>query len=185
MAIAFVLAAAACTPHDGARAVSPDAVVTGSDGVDRPLVAIASGSKLTVVTFFSAHCPCQAAHDERLRALHAAYSGAGVAFVSVDAEVSASPARDADEAKARGYPFPIAQDRGGALAKALGAEYATYTVVIDREGRVRYRGGIDSDRTHVSDRGTFYLRDAIEALLAGGTPRVAESKALGCALQTW
>jgi peroxiredoxin len=145
--------------------------------------SLGQGARLTVIVFFSAHCPCQAAHDPRLLALHARYSARGVKFVAIDAEVTAASDVDAREAKARNYPFPILSDPDGRLADELGAEMATFTVVIDEHGRVLYRGGIDSDRSHLTDDATPWLDDALEALLDGKAPKVASSKALGCALQ--
>jgi len=145
--------------------------------------ALGRGSKLTVVFFFSAHCPCQAAHDPRLRALHARYFSRGVKFVAVDAEATASTDVDDREAAARHYPFPIVSDPEGKLADALGAEFATFSVVIDEGGHVLYRGGIDSDRSHLTEDAQPWLDDALAALLLGNTPKIVESKALGCALQ--
>jgi hypothetical protein len=100
----------------------------------------------------------------------------------VDSEVGGSPDADAAEAKRRGYPFSILTDRGAKLADALGAEYATYTVVFDSSGRVRYRGGIDSDKQRLHDDATFFLRDALDDLLAGRAVRTSEGKTLGCVL---
>ena len=50
------------------------------------------------------------------------------------------------------------RDPGATLAKELGAQYATYSVVLDADGRVRYHGGIDSDKNHLHDDATPYLR---------------------------
>jgi len=145
----------------------------------------AGTSSATVIVFFSRGCHCLALHDARLRALYEAYHPRGVRFLMVDSESGATPQRDEADARDRGYPFPIVLDRGAKLADLLGAEYATYTVVVDREGRIRYRGGIDSDKTRLHDDATPYLRSALDDLLAGRPPRIAEGKALGCALQKW
>jgi hypothetical protein len=99
--------------------------------------------------------------------------------------VRATPEADAAEAARRGYAFPILLDRGGKLADSLGAQYATYSVVVDAQGRVRYRGGIDSDNMHLRDDATRYLGDALDDLLAGRSPRVAQTKTMGCALEKW
>ena len=147
------------------------------------MASITSASRFTVVTFFSAHCPCQRAHDGRLRALYDVYAPRGIGLVAVDSEVAATEARDVAEAKERAYPFPLLLDRGGALARALGAEYATYTVILDDHGAVVYRGGLDTDRTHPTEGATPYVRNALDDLLAGRSPRVAKSEALGCTLQ--
>jgi hypothetical protein len=138
-----------------------------------------------VIVFFSPDCRCLDVHEPRLRALFDAYHPRGVQFLMVDSEARGSLERDAFEAQRRGYPFPILGDRGARLAEALGAEYATYSVVVDGSGRVRYRGGIDTDKTHLHDDATPYLKDALDDLLADHEPRVAAGKALGCSLQKW
>ena len=144
-----------------------------------------SAASLTVLVFFSADCDCQAAHDARLRELAVHYRARGVAFFGVDSEVDATVARDAQEARRRDYPYPLLIDRGARLAQQLGAEYATYTVVLDAQGRTQYRGALDSDHMDLHDAATFYLRDALDDLLAGRPPRRARTEALGCALRLW
>lgn len=161
------------------------ATLTAQDGVGRPLQEIASKAPLTVLVFISADCPCLAAHLDRLRAMAATYSPRGVQFFGVDSEVGASPERAASEAQSLALPFPVLVDPGAKLANAVGAEYATYTVVVDREGRVHYRGGIDTDKRKLHDDATTYVADALDDLLAGKPPRRAEGKALGCSLRKW
>jgi hypothetical protein len=176
-----LLSAAGCIPvRVPAARGAPHLVLPGTDGRDHPLVD--RGAKLTVVEFFSVRCPCQAKHDPRLRDLATAYAPRGVSFVAVDSEAGASAARDRDEAARRGYPYPILVDVGGSAARALGAAYATYTVVVDPAGRLVYAGGIDSDKNHLHDEATPFLRDALDDALAGRPLRRAEGKALGCAL---
>jgi hypothetical protein len=181
--VVVALFAAGCGPAPASATRAPSGVFVGSDGASHDVAAIGHGAKALVVTFFSPSCPCQAAHDERLRALADAYASRGVRFVSIDAEADATPARDRDEAARRGYAFPILADPRGTLADRLGADVATYSVVFDAAGRVRYRGGIDSDWTHATPAAEPWLRDAIEAVLRDEPLREVEKKALGCALR--
>ncbi len=181
-ACAPAAAPVATLPTLGASGV-PAAALPGSDGAAHRIADLARGAPFTVVTFFSADCPCQRVHDARLREMAAGYRARGVAFVAVDSEATATPAGDADEARRRGYPFPLLTDARGAVADALGAEYATYTVVLDASLRVRYRGAIDSDKAHLTDDADPYLRDALDRLLAGREPERAATEALGCALR--
>jgi thiol-disulfide isomerase/thioredoxin len=177
--------AAACLFLAGCASVQapPHGSVPVIAGEGPSLDDLTRGAPLTVVVFFSSHCPCQRAHDERLRALASKYGPAGVRFVAVDAEAGASRPRDEAEARARGYSFPILDDPSGSLADSLGAEYATYTVVLDAGQRVRYEGGIDSNKQHLTEDASFFLRDALDDLLAGREPRVPEGKTLGCVLR--
>lgn len=163
----------------------PSAPLVRSGGETVDARELAAGARLTVFVFFAAGCHCLEQHEGRLKALYEQYRPRGVQLVMIDSETSASPERDQAEASRRGYPFPILDDRRASLASGLGAEYATYSVVVDAQGRVLYRGGIDSDKTHLSDGAALYLKDALEDILAGHAPRVAEGKAFGCSLQKW
>jgi hypothetical protein len=148
-------------------------------------VAPRGTQRYTVLIFFSADCHALRAHDERIRALASEFAARGVRFVALDPETRASAAGDRDEASRRGYPFPILLDDGARIAHALGAAYAGHAVVVDPTGAIVYQGGIDSDRVHLTDDATPYLRNALIDLLAGREPRVADAKVLGCALRTW
>ena len=180
--LALTASLAACAPPPRAPSRLPQATLLASDGA-RQLAEIVRPGRVTVIVFFSADCPCQAAHDARLLDLSAAYAGRGVDFLAVDSEAGASPERSAKEAKARAYPFPLLADPTGSLADALGAEFATYTVVVDGEGSMRYRGGLDSDRAHLTADASLWVRNAVDRLLAGGSPDPAQTEALGCALR--
>ncbi len=71
------------------------------------------------------------------------------------------------------------------MARALHARYATASVVARRDGRVFYTGAIDSDDAHLHNDAQLYLRDAIEAALAGRQADVTHTEAPGCALTLW
>lgn len=162
---------------------SPEALTDrflGTDGVWHPIPD--PQANFTVVEFFSAHCPCQAQHDERLRDLAARYRERGVVFVAIDSEADATPTRDAAQAIQRGYPYALLTDSEGAAARALYARYATYSLLVNRSGQVLFRGGIDSDRVHLRDDRIAYLEDAIEDALASRPVRRPLATTLGCSL---
>ncbi|MGH7295899.1 MAG: hypothetical protein ACRELB_13230 [Polyangiaceae bacterium] len=144
-----------------------------------------SHGALTVLVFYSPDCHCLTAHDARLVAIAGRYTPRGVSFLLVDSEVGADESRDAAEARRRGYPFPIVVDRGGKLAAEAHALYATYSILVDPQGRILYEGGIDSDKQHLHDDATPYLADAIDDALAHRPVRRPEAKTLGCSLRTW
>ena len=186
-AIAALSALAGCAaslppPPRGAPAESLRLV--DAAGARRSLRDLSGDAKLTVVEFFSATCPCQRAHDERLAALHARYAPRAVAFVAVGSEVDLDDAAAAREAAARHYPFPLVRDPGADLATALGAEFATYVVVLDQAGDVVYAGGIDSDRSHLTADAEPLLANALEALTRGRPAPRAATRVRGCALRT-
>jgi peroxiredoxin len=183
-----LLLAASCLSACAAAPVAtpgrlPATTLDGIDGKAHALGGSAVGGGPTVVVFFTKDCPIVRAHDGRLRELYARYKARGVSFYAVDSDAAASLAEDAAEAKARGYAFPVLLDKDGRLARALGAEQAGYTVVADASGRVRYRGAIDSDRTHMTSDASHYLDGAIASVLAGREPSPRETPSLGCPIR--
>jgi Redoxin len=163
----------------------PEYELVTPDGEAFDVREAARHARATVVVFFSAGCACQSLHDARLSELDALYRARGVRLYAVDSEVSRTRAAALAEARVRGYAFPILLDRGARLATSVQAEYATFSLVLDASGTIRYRGGFDSDRLKLSEHRREYVRDAVDDVLAGRPVRVAGSKALGCALRTW
>jgi len=183
--MALLLGSAGCGAARPVGPVVPDVPLVEPQGATIDVHQLIGRAPLTVFVFFSRACHCLNKHDPRILALYDAYRERGVQLVMVDSEVRGSPEGDAEEAKRRSYPFPILIDRQGKLAEALRAEYATYSVVVDAKGQVRYHGGFDSDKTHLRDDAIPYVKNALDDLLAGKEPRQAEAKTLGCALETW
>jgi hypothetical protein len=142
-----------------------------------------AGSRFTVLTFFSRHCPCVRAHDARMTALYEQYHGQGVGFLAIDSEIDSSESLDRAERISRGYPFDIVHEDGASIATRLGAEYATYSVIVDPSLEIRYRGGIDSDRVHLREDAASYLADALSDLVAERNVARPEAKTFGCALR--
>jgi peroxiredoxin len=161
----------------------PDLTLAGTDGKSHRLREEAFASKLTVLTFFSADCPCMQEHDAVMKQLAQELGPKGARFIFVDPESHANLDKDRREAERRGYPWPILLDPGGRLSRALEAKFATATVIVDGEGKVHYRGGIDSSKRHPTPETRPYLREALVALLAGEKPPEAEPKSLGCYLR--
>jgi peroxiredoxin len=162
----------------------PDLTLPGTDGVAHRL---RTGAKETVVEFFSLHCPCQRWHDPRFKALYERFAKEGVDFFAVDPEEGVQMPALVAEAKARGYPYPILLDPGAKLARALDAQFCMTTVIADATGRIRYWGGIDSERScnQKAEGKHPWLRMALDALIAGRDPDPARTKPMGCWLQRW
>ncbi len=180
---AVLIAACLALSCAATRPTPNDASLVTRQGDQQPYHDVIARARFTVFVFVSATCPCLTAHDPRLQALFRRYSPRGVQFLGVDSEVGTSPAVAAREARA--ISFPVLLDRGAKLADAFGAEYATYVTIVDRQGHVMYRGGIDSDKRKLHPDRTPYVRDALDDLLAGRRPRRAFGKTLGCTLRKW
>ena len=179
------LLATACAPKSEAKSIPENAgiVLEGSDGSRHDVFGELVRHRFTVFVFYSEDCPCMRAHEPRLERVRA---GLGVYEDQADVAggvLGADPERDTLEAKRRGYSFPLLTDHDARLAKLLNAEFATHSIIVDQHGRVRYSGGIDSDKNHMRPSATPYLRHALDDLLAGNEPRTPDREPLGCALR--
>jgi hypothetical protein len=136
---------------------------------------------ITVVAFISARCPISNSYNLRMQALYRDYSDRGVKFHFVNANANESDEEVAAHAKQVGYPFLVERDPND-LAGRFGADMTPTTYVLDPTGAVRYHGAIDDAQNgaRVKHR---YVRDALDALLAGKPVPVAETKAFGCTIK--
>jgi hypothetical protein len=132
-------------------------------------------AKWTVLVFYSASCPCQQAHQQRLQALKARFAKQAIQWYLVDSEPN-------DEPQPSTF-WPMIDDRAGNLADQLGATFATYTVILNQQGKVVYHGGIDSDRKYLTESRIQYVKNALDDLLAKRPLRQTYGKTLGCTLR--
>lgn len=178
----LVLAACGGSQKTGPASSAPDISLVDYSGTSKSLQEVTRHHDWTVFEFFSAECPTQLEHDAYLKALAKQFKGPKVQFIAVNSEISATLQINQHEAQTRGYDFPIMLDTQSLLAKSVGARYTTFVVVMDKARNIHYKGGIDSDRTHLSEGRERYLENALADLLSGHAPKKPEGKALGCSL---
>jgi hypothetical protein len=175
---------AALQPASSRDVVVLDSVVlSGSDGGSHRLSTFVEKSKLTVFVFYSEHCPTMRAHESRLISWAHDYRDQQVQFVLVNSELGGSVRRDAEVIRERAYPFLILHDSSAYLAKTWGVEFATHTIIIDRQGTVQYSGGLDSDASRLREDAQLYLPAALDELLAHGPVQTRPGDPLGCVLR--
>lgn len=138
-------------------------------------------AKLVVVVFACNHCPVVKAYERRLIRFVDDYRDKGVELVAIS--VSRQPSNQIDKMKTRasdsGFNFAYLIDPTQKIAKAYGATVTPHVFVLDQKRRVAYMGKIDDhlEETKITER---FLQLAVDALLSGQTPEVAETRQLGC-----
>ena len=133
------------------------------------------------------HCPYVLAWERRINDLARAYANRGVSIVAInsnDAEAYPVDSFDAmvEHAREAGYVFDYLHDASQDLARQLGSERTPEAFVYDGERRLVYHGAVDDNRDE-DEVTANYLRDAIEAVLAGETPEVADTSPVGCTVK--
>jgi peroxiredoxin len=165
---------------------APQFDLPGVDGQNHSLDSYASSEVLVLVQSCN-HCPYVQAWEDRLSAIARDYADRGVRVVAVNSnDAERYPEDSFDEmqkrASARGFAFDYLFDEPQAVARELGSERTPEVFLYDRDRRLVYHGAIDDNRdeTAVTQQ---YLRDALDAVLAGEDPPVRETPPVGCSMK--
>jgi len=147
----------------------------------------AAGAPAVVVAFWCNHCPYVRAWEERFNDIAREYSDRGVVTVAIGAnDATSHPADSFDNmvvrAAERRYVFAYARDETQEVARAYGAERTPEVFVLDADRRVVYHGAIDDD-ADPDAASEPYLRRALDAVLDGRAPRLAETPPVGCTIK--
>jgi peroxiredoxin len=156
----------------------------GTDGKQHSLADFKQ-AKLVVVVFTCNHCPVAASYDARLKQLARDFRERGVQFVAINSsllEADGLPEMK-QRAEQAGFDFPYLLDQRQSVGKAFGAKVTPEVFVLDKDRRFAYLGTIDDDWHDAEQVKHHYLRDALEALLAGKTADPAETRPTGCGIQ--
>jgi peroxiredoxin len=157
--------------------------LAGVDGRDHSLAEYRA-AKAIVLVFTCNHCPVAKAYEERLIQLQKDYQAKGVQIVAINVNNIDADRLDKmkQRAKDRGFNFPYLYDSSQASGRAYGATVTPHAFLLDAQRKIAYIGAIDDSQNpaHVKTR---FVRDALDALLAGQTPSKAQSEAFGCGIQ--
>jgi redoxin len=139
------------------------------------------------VVFSCNHCPYVRAWEDRLNDIARDYAPLGVAVVAINSNDAASYPADSFEAmgeraREKGFVFPYAQDASQAVARAYGASRTPEVFLLDGERRLAYHGAID-DSADPEEVRVPYLREALDAVLAGRPPAAADTGVVGCTVK--
>ena len=148
---------------------------------------LGDGEQPTVVVFTCNHCPYALAWHDRLLDAARDYAGrARFLFVNPnDAERYPADSFDAMKERVRadgGWPVAYLRDESQEVARAFGARTTPDLFVVDASGTVRYRGAPDGDHRDRS-AAAAWLREAVDAVLEGREPDLAETEPVGCSVK--
>jgi thiol-disulfide isomerase/thioredoxin len=171
----------------------PDFSLPGTDGRTYTPRDFAE-AKLVAIIFTCNHCPTAQAYEERIKQLAADYQPRGVAIVAINPnsndavrldELGYTDLADSlEEMKIRAahkqFNFPYLDDGPTEkFSKQLGPIATPHVFIFDADRKLRYQGRIDNNEREDLVK-TQDTRAALDALLAGKQPAVAETKVFGC-----
>ncbi len=136
--------------------------------------------RITILNFWSAECAWSARVDAALREYMTQW-GHAVHWVSIAPNVNETPEELTRVSRERGLPL-VLRDPQGEAASLFGAEVTPHLFVLDPDGFIRYQGAFDDVTFRQKTPTRNYLREAVDALLAGRTPDPAQTEAYGCTI---
>jgi len=141
-----------------------------------------------VIVFTCNHCPYAQAYEDRLAALGRQFDSEGVRFILINSNDATDYPGDSfaemkKRAKAKNFPFPYCHDESQEVAKVYGAVCTPHCFVFDSDRLLQYKGRVDDNWKDPKKVTQHNLLDAIQAILDGEKPVVAEANAIGCSIK--
>jgi peroxiredoxin len=164
-------------------APAPSFSLPDTEGVERGLDAT-----VTVVAFTCNHCPYALAWHDRIIDVARDYAQRGVRTLAINPNDAGRYPRDSLEAmraRVQAGDFdgvPYLRDETQEVARSYDAKTTPDLFVLDQDGVLRYRGAPDADYDDPTQRAAW-LRDALDAVLAGRAPDPAETTPVGCSIK--
>lgn len=154
-----------------------------SQAIHRPVWS----SKLTVHVFLSTECPISQQYVRQLTDLQRQYGPSGIRFVAWFPLRTDSPTTIRRFRAEYGLSFGGKPDLSARLARQLRVRVTPEVVLMQTNGRIRYQGAIDDWYValgkHRPEAKQRYLRDALDAVLAGKDVAIMKTEAVGCLVE--
>lgn len=192
--LSILLAMGAIFMVDAEVKPGDDAIPFSLENVDGSMVSLSDykDQKGVILVFTCNPCPFAKAYEQRIIRLHDNFASMGYPVVAInpnDSELSPedSPEKMKERAVEKGYPFPYLKDETQEVYKAYGATRTPHIFLLENQGgkfRVAYIGAVDDNAMEEASVSTSYVEKAIAALMAGGKPVPATTKAIGCTIKT-
>jgi AhpC/TSA family len=184
--------ARAATPNPQIGRPAPDFSVGDSDGKMRRLADF--HGKTVVLEWTNSECPFVRKHygSGNMQNAQKLAQSKGIVWLSV---ISSAPgkqgyvngaAANALTESRSAVPTAVLLDPAGEMGRAYNAKTTPHLFVIDKDGVLRYMGGMDSiASTDVEDIGKAdpYLKTAMLAVVDGGPVEKSATKPYGCSIK--
>lgn len=151
------------------------------NGVQQSLDKL-KGENGTVLIWLSKQCPVVQGYNERINKIAADLKAEGINVVGINSNHTESLEEVKAHASEIGYKFPVLIDKGNILADKLGASVTPEVYFLNAKNVLLYHGAIDNDRSGKNPT-AFYLRDAVDATLAGKEVVTKKANAFGCTIK--
>jgi len=172
--------------------IAPDFAATNSKG--DPVRLSEYRGKTVVLEWTNADCPYTHKHyaSGNMQAVQALAQKNGIVWLTVISSAPGKPgyvngpAADALTQSRSAQPTAVLLDPTGTVARMYDAKTTPHMFVIDKDGALKYMGGIDSMATTSEEdiaRAEPYLKEAMLAVAAGQAAPHPVTKPYGCSIK--
>ena len=144
-----------------------------------------SSTKLVAVVFTSHECPFDNYYKERLKELISAYSGKAQ-FLLINSNLEGEENAEQMSIHYTDLPVPYLADKDQLVMTSIGAKKTPEVFLLTNSGgkfTIAYSGAIDDNPQSSKDVRNYFLKNAIDNLLAGTKPTSASERASGCTIR--
>src|SRR3954451_21192551 len=130
---------------------------------------------VVVLVFLANHCPAVQACDDRIIDFVSDYKDKNMKLVAVcvnDMDSDRLPAIK-KHMKEKSINYTYGYDESQTIGKSYGAVVTPHFFVLDKARNIRYTGAMDDNVFSEDKAKKQYVRDAVDALLAGKAPETA------------
>ena len=190
--VAFAAPVAAQTDQADIGEPAPDFTLEAADGETHSLSDFEG--KYVVLEWLNFECPFVGKHygSGNMQALQEKYTDEGVVWLSIVSSAPGKqgyyPPKEMIEQKKRhnGNMTAILMDPDGEIGKTYGATVTPHMYVINSDGELVYRGGIDDKPTTDEadiEGATNYVDRALAAVMNGEEVSPKQAKPYGCTIK--
>ncbi|MDY7004318.1 MAG: thioredoxin family protein [Cyanobacteriota bacterium] len=167
---------------------APDFELPGVDGEVHHLARYLETFKAVCVIFLSNQCPEVNLYIERIKQLQKDFQNQGVIIIGMNAnDATISPTDSFEKMKefAANYQlnFPYIRDVTQDVAESFGVDKTPEAFLLDREGKLRYRGRIDDSVNQPEAVKVADLHQAISQLIQDKEVTPSHTKVVGCSIK--
>lgn len=156
---------------------APDFALKATDGKTYKLSELKD--KIVVLEWFNKDCPVCQGQAAQMKETSAALSKQGVVWLAIDSTKDRKVEDNVAHAKNDKLPHPVLDDSSGAVGRAYGAKF-TPTVYVINKGTLVYSGALIPSK---KGENRNYVREAVEAVVAGKEVPLKETQAYGCTVK--
>jgi peroxiredoxin len=168
----------------GDTIVDADVKMKNTDGSMLSINDI-KGEKGTLVIFTCNKCPFVQAWQDTMKSLGHDYMNKGIGVIFINSNDPAVKGDTLENMKAfaekEGYKFPYVQDATSDVARHFGAKKTPDVFLFDSKLNLAYQGAVGEGGRSVGDE--IWLKNALDALVAGDEIENSQTKAVGCSIK--